>query len=52
MKVSKAREPKSLKKELMEKAVRHMATEIRSAKPDENCRTPQGFAEKHQSEAK
>jgi hypothetical protein len=36
----------------MEKAIRHIATEIIAAKPDVNGRTPRGFAEKLLSEAK
>jgi hypothetical protein len=51
-KVKNARKPKSLTKELMDKAIRHIATEIIAAKPDVNGRTPRGFAEKLLSEAK
>jgi hypothetical protein len=36
----------------MDKAIRHIATEIIAANPDVNGRTPRGFAEKLLSEAK
>ncbi len=36
----------------MEKAIRHIATEIIAAKPDVNGRSPRGLAEKLLSEAK
>ncbi len=49
--VKNARKPKSFTKELMEKAIQHLATEITAAKPDVNGRTPRGFAEKLLSEA-
>jgi hypothetical protein len=39
-KVKNARKPKSLTKELMDKAIWHIATEKIAAKPDVNGRTP------------
>jgi len=42
---------KSLSKELMQKAIRHIALEIIAAKPSVNDRTPRGFAEKLLKEA-
>jgi hypothetical protein len=46
VKLKKASKVRSLTKELMQKAVRHIASEILAAKPDTNGRTPRGFANK------
>ncbi len=44
-KVKKASKARSLAKELRDKAVRHITSEILAAKPDVNGRTPRGYAE-------
>jgi len=49
---SKVKKAKSLTKELMDKAVKHIASEIISAKPDVNGRTPRGYAERLLKEGK
>ena len=51
-KVEKASKARSLTKELMDKAVRHIASEIVAAKPGLDGRTPRGFAEKLLKEAR
>jgi hypothetical protein len=51
-KASKASKARSLTKELMDKAVRHIASEILAAKPDVNGRTPRGYAESLPKEGK
>jgi hypothetical protein len=51
-KAKKASNVRSLTKDLISKAVRHIATEIVAAKPDVNGRTPRGFAKKLFQEAK
>jgi hypothetical protein len=55
IKVAKAKKASnmiSLMKDLINKAVRHIASAIVAAKPDINGRTPRGFAEKLFQEAK
>jgi predicted TPR repeat methyltransferase len=51
-KVKKASKARSLTKELMDKAVRHIASEIVASKPELDARTPRGYAEKLLKEVK
>jgi hypothetical protein len=52
VKLKKPSKARSLTKELMERAVRHIAEEILAAKPAADGRTPRGFADKLLKEAK
>jgi hypothetical protein len=52
VKLKKPSKARSLTKELMERAVRHIAEEILAAKPTADQRTPRGFADKLLKEAK
>jgi recombinational DNA repair protein RecR len=52
VKLKKPSKAQSLTKELMERAVRHIAEEILAVKPTADGRTPRGFADKLLKEAK